>query len=207
MMKVEFTAWPKTTRLFRDIVITEKIDGTNSALRIERMDQVSTTDLGCASQFNAPIAVVDGLGIWAQSRSRLIVPGDDNFGFARWVSENAAELVTLFDTGIHFGEWWGNGIQRGYGLPKGDKRFSLFNTAAHQFISEQTDLPIDIAPVLYEGTFSEEEIMSALTILRDHGSRAVNGFMNPEGICIFHSQSRIVQKITLDKNDAGKWEA
>lgn len=192
---ISFTEWPKTTRLFRDITITEKLDGTNSAIRIERMDQIEGAD---------PIAVVDGLGIWAQSRKRLIVPGDDNFGFARWVHDNAEELVTLFDTGIHFGEWWGQGIQRNYGLT--EKRFSLFNTAAHEGIAEKTELPIDIAPVLYEGLFDQEEIAEALRVLRDEGSVAVPGFMDPEGICIFHSQTRQVQKVTLDNNDAGKWE-
>jgi hypothetical protein len=200
MMKVEFTEWPKTTRLFRDIVITEKLDGTNSALRIERMDQVGDEEGA------PPIAIRDGLGVWAQSRSRLIYPDSDNFGFARWVLENADELVTLFDTGIHFGEWWGSGIQRGYGLTKGDKRFSLFNTAVHEYINEKTDLPIYSVPVLYTGTFSESGIDNSLRNLREYGSVAAPGFMNPEGICIFHTQSRIVQKVTLDNNDSGKWE-
>lgn len=197
-MNVDFTEWPKTTRLFRDITITEKLDGTNSAFRIERLDQVEGPP--------SPFVVVDGLGIWAQSRKRLIEPGDDNFGFARWVHDNAEELVTLFDTGIHFGEWWGSGIQRGYGLPKGEKRFSLFNTAAHSQIEFATVLPIECAPILYEGVFSETAIREALQSLRDNGSVAVPGFMNPEGICIFHSQTRLVQKVTLDNNDAGKWE-
>lgn len=200
MMKVEFTEWPKTTRLFRDIVISEKIDGTNSAIRIERTDQIDENSA-------APIAIRNGLGLWAQSRSRLITPGDDNFGFARWVLDNAAELTTLFDTGIHFGEWWGSGIQRGYGLTKGDKRFSPFNTAAHADIHLRTALPIKSVPVLYEGVFDQGVIEENLTDLRDNGSYAAPGFMKPEGICIFHTQSRIVQKVTLDKNDAGKWES
>lgn len=206
MMKVEFTEWPKTTRLFRDIVISEKIDGTNSAIRLERMDQVSNR-LECLGGPNNPIAVVNDIGIWAQSRSRLLTITDDNFGFARWVLDNAAELTTLFDTGIHFGEWWGSGIQRGYGLTKGDKRFSPFNTAAHADIHLRTALPIKSVPVLYEGVFDQGVIEDNLTDLRDNGSYAAPGFMKPEGICIFHTQSRIVQKVTLDKNDAGKWES
>ena len=36
---------------------------------------------------------------------------------------------------------------------------------------------------------------------------AVLCFMNPEGICIYHTQTRGVMKVTLDHNDAGKWEA
>ena len=30
----EFVEWPKTKRLFRDIVVTEKLDGTNSAIHL-----------------------------------------------------------------------------------------------------------------------------------------------------------------------------
>lgn len=200
MMKVEFTEWPKTTRLFRDMVVTEKIDGTNAAIRIEALSKVSQGCLG-----TPPIAAVDGYGIWAQSRKRLIFPGSDNFGFARWAFDNAAELMPLLGEGIHFGEWWGNGIQRGYGLPKGEKRFSLFNTERHKDIEGFTDL-VHRVPVLYEGVFDQKAIEDALFDLRENGSQASPGFMNPEGICIFHSQSRIVQKVTLDQNDKGKWE-
>jgi hypothetical protein len=34
----EFIAWPKTQRLFRDIIVSEKIDGTNAAIHIEELD-------------------------------------------------------------------------------------------------------------------------------------------------------------------------
>ncbi len=60
------------------------------------------------------------------SRTRWITAQDDNHGFARWVEGNKQELLKL-GAGRHFGEWWGSGIQRGYGLQKGEKRFSLFN--------------------------------------------------------------------------------
>lgn len=42
--------------------------------------------------------------------------------------------------------------------------------------------------------------------LKTGGSVASPYFMNPEGICVFHSQSRKVYKVTLDNNDRGKWE-
>lgn len=204
MTSVEFTEWPKTTRLFRDILVTEKIDGYNSAIRIENLLTVDT-------ETNSPIAMVQGehddvFGVWAQSRKRLITPGDDNFGFARWVSENAGELMPLLGEGIHFGEWWGSGIQRGYGLTKGEKRFSLFNTERHKDIEGYTDL-VHRVPVLYEGVFSQQAIEDCLFDLKENGSMAAPGFMNPEGICVFHSQSRVVQKVTLDHNDKMKWEA
>nr|WSW58484.1 RNA ligase family protein [Streptomyces sp. NBC_00998] len=189
-----FTPWPKTARLFRDVVITEKLDGTNAGIHVDEAGRVA-----------------------AQSRNRLITPENDNAGFARWVHENAADLAYILGPGLHFGEWWGRGIQRGYGLE--GKRFSLFNTDRWNRVdeagtsmysrAEQSDLcdVVSVVPVLDAGVFSEERITDVLTELRRGGSFAAPGFMNPEGICVFHSQSRTVYKVTLDHNDGGKWEA
>ncbi|MGP3750874.1 RNA ligase family protein [Streptomyces sp. IBSNAI001] len=190
----DFREWPKTPRLFREIVITEKIDGTNAGLHISEDGQVV-----------------------AQSRKRIITPDSDNYGFARWAADNAADLAHILGPGLHFGEWWGQGIQRRYGLE--EKRFSLFNTARWWAVDEETSGSmnsraeqtglvgqVDAVPVLYEGPFSEEQITSALRDLKTDGSYAAPGFMNPEGICVYHSQTRSVFKVTLDANDAGKWE-
>jgi hypothetical protein len=178
-----FQEWPKTTRLFRDVVITEKIDGTNAAIH-----------------------VADDGRVAAQSRRRLITPDDDNYGFARWVHENAAELAYILGPGTHFGEWWGAGIQRRYGIE--GKAFSLFNTARHfeNAGAEVGGVPVGPVPVLYHGTFSETAIRDALHDLSTFGSKAAPGWMTPEGICIFHTQTKQVQKVTLDNHDAGKWD-
>ncbi|WP_327712393.1 RNA ligase family protein [Streptomyces sp. NBC_00464] len=190
----DFREWPKTPRLFRDIVITEKIDGTNAGLHISEDGQVV-----------------------AQSRKRIITPDNDNYGFARWAAENADELAHILGPGLHFGEWWGQGIQRRYGLEQ--KVFSLFNTerwykndgadTSKETRADQSSLvdQIDVVPVLYQGPFSEAQITSVLRDLKEEGSYAAPGFMNPEGICVYHSQTRSVFKVTLDANDAGKWEA
>lgn len=193
-----FQEWPKTTRLFRDVVITEKIDGTNAAIHIAEDGRVA-----------------------AQSRRRLITPDDDNYGFALWVHENADDLAFILGTGTHFGEWWGAGIQRRYGMT--GRKFSLFNT--DRWTKEDADgmspvrramsrlargsdvaLQIDAVPVLYHGTFSEARIHHALMSLKLHGSQAAPGWATPEGICVYHTQTKQVQKVTLDHNDAGKWE-
>src|SRR5687768_14030130 len=112
----KFEPFPKMGRLYRDVVVTEKLDGTNAQLLID--------DAGFAD--GNEVAIVDGRAIWAGSRTRWLDVSSkgDNFGFAKWVADNAAELVKL-GVGRHYGEWWGQGIQRGYGL--NDKRFSLFN--------------------------------------------------------------------------------
>jgi hypothetical protein len=180
-MSYEFTPWPKTARLFKDIVVTEKIDGTNAAIHIND----------------------EGTEVAAQSRKRLITPEDDNFGFARWVHNNAGALADTLGPGLHFGEWWGRGIQRNYGLD--DRRFSLFNTSLA--INDQVgDVEIRTVPIMYEGQFSEWAIRDSLKSLQADGSIAAPGFMNPEGVCVFHTASRTVYKVTIDKNDAGKWE-
>jgi hypothetical protein len=97
---MEFTEFPKMARLTREVIVTEKIDGTNAQIFIGE----------------------DGT-IMAGSRTRWITPQDDNFGFAGWVDAHRDELLTL-GPGRHFGEWWGAGIQRRYGWPKSGSRCS-----------------------------------------------------------------------------------
>ena len=128
--------------------------------------------------------------------------GADNFGFAAWVEQHAEELRTL-GPGRHYGEWWGSGIQRGYGLPKGEKRFSLFNTAKW---SDAAVRPAccHVVPVLYTGIFSTGAIDVCLQRLKDEGSRVAPGFMKPEGVVIFHPQGNIGFKKTIEKDEEYK---
>lgn len=198
----EFTPWPKTARLFRDVVVTEKIDGTNAAIHISRV-----ADLDSVEGLRTINLDGEWYGVSAQSRKRIITPGKttDNYNFAGWVYDNAADLVRILGEGLHFGEWWGQGIQRGYGLDH--KRFSLFNTERYEDLEARIGgVRVGTVPVLYRGTFNEGEITAALSILEKYGSRAAEGFPNPEGICVYHTQTRSVFKVTLDNNDAGKWE-
>lgn len=211
----EFVEWPKTKRLFRDIVVTEKLDGTNSAVHITAVaDWEADLITSVPGDNSLHVVNVDGTkwAVTAQSRRRIITPGKttDNYGFAAWVYAHAAELVRLLGEGLHFGEWWGQGIQRNYGME--DRRFSLFNTERYDHLNHDDAALFDgsrvnTVPVLYEGPFREDEIRLALLSLQSSGSVAAPGFMNPEGICVFHSQSRNVYKVTLDNSDAGKWEA
>lgn len=73
MSKVEFKSWGKIPRAIGEgVTITEKLDGTNACVVIQ-----------------------DGVIAGVQSRNRFITPEDDNYGFARWVSENEHELLKL----------------------------------------------------------------------------------------------------------------
>lgn len=193
---IEFEGFPKIPRLSRECIITEKIDGTNSQILISELNGYPVDD--CLYQN-------DGLALWAGSRSRWLTPEQDNFGFARWALEHAEELL-LLGPGRHFGEWWGNGIQRGYGLPKGEKRFSLFNTNRWGECRDMVKYPIDkpdcchVVPVLSRTEFDTDTIKNNLDHLATFGSHASPGFMNPEGIIIFHVAGNLMFKKTI-KND------
>lgn len=136
------------------------------------------------------------------SRTRWLSMQDDNFGFWRWCNEHTDELLTL-GPGTHFGEWWGSEIQRGYGLTKGEKRFSLFNTSRW---SDDATRPAccHCVPVLYAGMFDQGAIMTALHALEANGSVASPGFMKPEGVIVWHTAARIYFKKTIFKDEEWK---
>jgi hypothetical protein len=177
--KVDFQPFPKIHRLSRDIIVTEKIDGTN-----------------------AQVIVGEDGTVRAGSRNRLITPEADNYGFAAWVKLHEDEL-RLLGPGRHYGEWWGQGIQRGYGLK--EKRFSLFNVSKW-FDDGLRPKCCHVVPLLYSGMFSELHILNSLESLRLFGSKAAGGFMRPEGIVIFHTASGHLYKKTIENDEKGKVE-
>jgi hypothetical protein len=189
---MEFEAFPKITRLKRACVITEKIDGTNAQIAIEALDGYEDYDPNCV--FSA-----DGLALYVGSRTRWITPGDDNFGFAAWVKDHAEELLGLGE-GRHFGEWWGRGIQRNYGLQ--ERKFSLFNTS--RWGNSSRPSCCDYVPVLYAGDFFTGAVEEALEKLRSLGSIAAPGFMKPEGIVVYHAASKTMFKCTIEKDEEPK---
>lgn len=196
--EIAFEEFPKIARLSRDCIITEKIDGTNAQILITEDGQMH-------------------IG----SRTRWLTPETgDNHGFMLWALTHRAELMGL-GAGRHFGEWWGSGIQRGYGLLKGEKRLSLFNVSRwclHNEITQriptadprvekyQDLLPacVGLVPVLYRGPFTTEACSIALERLRTLGSQAAPGFMKPEGIVCFHVAANVGFKKTLERDEAPK---
>lgn len=178
-MTLTFEEFPKIARLNRECVISEKIDGTNGQ-----------------------IIIGDNGEIQAASRSCLIYPDRDNHGFAAWVRDNKDDLLKL-GPGRHFGEWWGSGIQRKYGLTGTDKRFSLFNSFRW---SDGAIRPkcCHIVPVLFQGVFSSYAVEHCVAFLRTNGSQAAPGFMKPEGVIIFHVAARVGFKVTLEKDSEWK---
>jgi len=193
----EFQEFKKIPRLSREIIITEKIDGTNGLIYIND----------------------DCTEIYAGSKSRWLDDHNDNAGFYHWVMDNKEELMKL-GKGYHYGEWWGKGIQRNYRV--NEKRFSLFNVgrwikqtgisllpAYHEITTlkeKQEYCPncCDVVPILYKGIFDTQVIRDTLAKLEMYGSVAVPGFMNPEGVVIYHVPSRYYFKKTIKNDEKGK---
>jgi hypothetical protein len=200
----QFEEWPKISRYRANVIITEKIDGTNAQVawfRVESQEQMDSlrSDPHCLTIHPGPESGDSPLALYAGNRSRWLTTDSkgDNFGFAKWVLEHSDELVTLGE-GRHFGEWWGQGIQRGYGLT--EKRFSLFNV--HRWNPDNPNRPAccGVVPIIKVGSADE-----AMELLHAGGSIAAQGFMNPEGIIVYHSASRTMYKQTFE-NDGGKWK-
>jgi hypothetical protein len=227
-----FEPFPKVPRLMRDVCITEKIDGTNGLIYIPE-------DLHTGRVVRPGVIVLadsaTGQRVYAGSRKRWITPEKDNYGFAAWVAENADTIAADLGPGRHFGEWWGAGIQRRYGLE--EKRFSLFNIRKWGARTANTDPRCErkgshieskgvrvcacrdarpvatfttprmgVVPVLYEGSFAgtindphdTPPWVCALLDLESGGSVAAPGFMQPEGIMVYHIAAGQMFKYTLD---------
>jgi len=202
----ELVAFKKIPRLNREVVITEKIDGTNAQILISPTNK---PDPSALCPLPVEVHILDGgitsqifFNIYAGSRSKWITPVNDNHGFAKWVLENVYTLVSTLGIGRFYGEWWGKGIQRGYGLE--EKRFSLFNPD-FEFKSDPMGL-VRTVPILYRGNFDSIWVSKALELLKQDGSHAASGYMNPEGVVIYHTASGQNFKVTYENDEGGKNE-
>ena len=200
---IEFVAYPKIPRLSREMIVTEKIDGTNGQIYIRPLaEEPLPFEMDILSHLDVESGAYS---IRAGSRNRWLLPGKtDNFGFAAWVLDHAKELVEGLGPGRHFGEWWGQGIGRGYGLT--EKRFSLFNVSKWADGSSRPAC-CGVVPVLVEEMdFNSDAIEAALSYLRTCGSLCAPGFMDPEGVVVFHSASGTLFKKTLVGDEKPKGE-
>lgn len=190
-MTEKFRPFPKIPRWSREVIISEKIDGTNASIHIDEEGNFRTA-----------------------SRNRWITVDDDNFGFSQWAHLHKEELMKL-GVGSHFGEWWGSKIQRGYGLTDGERRWSLFNVirwcrygetpeqipcADPRIVKFQEELPqcVDLVPILWKGLFDYLDLEAIMSKLWQEGSRAAPGYMRPEGVVIFHTGGNTMFKKTFE---------
>lgn len=192
MDRVTFQRFPKVPRLFDDVVVTEKIDGTNGQLLICPQEHVGVLEPFVLGRYA-------GLAVLAGSRLRFLTVAEDNYGFAQWTADHAEALIAELGEGRHFGEWWGRGIQRGYGVP--DRRFSLFD------IRRWSAIPLrvcTVVPVVERGVLDTTLLSTCLSTLQRVGSLAAPGFMRPEGLVVSHTHSKTLWKVPLDGKSKGK---
>lgn len=201
----QFKGWGSTTRENKNKTITEKLDGTNAC-----------------------IVAQDGK-VQAQSRKRMITPDDDNYGFARWVYNNAGALLDTLGYGYHYGEWYGEGIQKN---PLGieGKRFALFHatkyTEANGFDLERVD-GLETVPLLHHGQCGVWTIPNIIQDLYTYGSKVKGAKAEPvksmipgfddtmfqfdraadaEGIIIWNNETKTRTKMLLKDDAFHKWE-
>ncbi len=183
-----FKEFDKVPRFYpSEICFTEKIDGTNGCIIVDENNKV----------------------IGVQSRQRLIVPGDDNYGFAKWVDENKDDIGNLLGQGYHYGEWWGKGIQRGYDMDR--KVFSLFNVHRWKHLQEldAKDTLIDCVPYHYFSINNVKEFSVVVSkMVEDVESKKVISssakkygidYKNVEGFMIWHDRLKTYMKFPVNK--------
>lgn len=197
----EFKSWGSTTRENKNKTITEKLDGTNACI------------------------VAQNGKVTAQSRKRIITPEDDNYGFAKWVYENAGALLDTLGYGYHYGEWYGEGIQKN---PLGieGKRFALFHptkyTEANGYELNKVD-GLETVPLLHHGQCDVWTIPNIMQDLDTYGSKVkgakttevnvpgldeviFNRAASAEGIIIWNNETRTRTKMLLENDAFHKWE-
>lgn len=188
---MDFKSFSEIERLSSKVTITEKVHGTNAQILIDEIKPEGYSD----GQERKPIYIVR-----AGSRSRWVVPGDDNFGFATWVEANRDELIKLLGPGRHYGEWYGSGINSGYGMAAGEKRFALFHQG---FAGKELPPGVTVVPILYSGPWKSGIVDEVMAKLKAEGSAIAPGFMRPEGVVIRFERNGAMFKEVFQAEETG----
>lgn len=101
---------------------------------------------------NASFCYNKELGFWTQSRGQIITPESDNGGFSKYaysIKDELMQLITDISTtqGIDleesiisvYGEWAGQGIQKGVGISTLEKAFYIFGIKVSAYNDESKD--------------------------------------------------------------------
>jgi hypothetical protein len=181
----DFAKWPSIQRLSSETCwITEKVDGTNGVIYV-------------------PENPIDP--VLAGSRERWLtnedgtppLPKGDNYGFGSWVYERREQLRRL-GPGYHYGEFYGAGIQRRYGLP--DKRWASFEFWRTD-LAGLAAISVCVVPVLYVGEPVAGEIERQVERLCREGSVLHPGWMKPEGVVMTFKNMKAAKFKKLCEND------
>ena len=186
MSTTNYSSFPSIERLENIYcIISEKIDGTNGLIEINETN------------------------VRFGSRNRYISFSDDNAGFANFFKDyearfkDAAKDITTDESYPLriYGEWFGCGIQRNYGLK--DKLFMPFSSFYGEKLIEY-QVPNVITPnIMYTGKFSMEIVDTCMQQLKLNGSGVVKDYKQPEGIVIFFPKYNFRLKETFD---GAKWK-
>lgn len=192
MSTTNYNSFPSIERLENIYcVISEKIDGTNGLIEINETN------------------------VRFGSRNRYISFSDDNAGFANFFrhyearfEDVAKDIITKEPESSDesyplriYGEWFGCGIQRGYGLK--DKFFMPFSFFYGEKLIEY-QVPNVITPnIMYTGKFSMEVVNTCMQQLKLNGSGVVKDYKQPEGIVIFFPKYNFRLKETFN---GAKWK-
>lgn len=163
-MEFEVRQWPKTTRLCSACVISEKLDGSNCAVIVERDG--------------------DEWALGAQTRTKLSTRYDDQLGFYRWVEDNASTLIEDLGEGYHYGEF-----VKGKGL--NEPTLFLFNTKRWTGVQFSTP-SLKVVPVLFEGEYSQEKLDECVKNLEDNGSKVLA--TPAEGVVVYWKNDDTMKK-------------
>lgn len=211
-MKEEFKSFGEIKRLTKiEFSITQKLHGTNAQVYIfpaftylecisfeeankeafiesylQKYPEYSSIKLmQNAGDINAVGVFGESLDLVCGSRTRWIYPGDDNFGFAAFVHAHKQEFIEKLGPGKHFGEWCGPGINSGEGFK--EKTFVLFNWNREypNGLPPQTVIvPVLVADAYHGDRGLWQTVDDTMKDLKENGSKAVPGFMRPEGVVV-----------------------
>lgn len=197
--------WPTIPRLTESLIVTEKLDGVFGKIHISDYPPSTYTSDHTVTKTPDGRAFI----VTAATRDFKLKHDTDYFGFREWVYAHAQSLAMILGPGDHFGEWWGGGIRRGYGLPDGDRRFSLFDFNRWSSMIgqtlEMTEVDeIRVVPIITTlSSFDSSDIHRLLDLLRRTGSYAEVGYKPAEGVVIYNTDGLPVVKAVL-KDDRPK---
>jgi hypothetical protein len=149
-----FMAWPDI-EAFNHVRKYLRIDPQEWWMAKEKMSGTSVVHYKSKVKLhgtNSAVQIHNDGTIVCQSRERVIVPEDDNAGFARWINSQKTEWSLAFHNIIFYGEWCGSGIQKSVAISDiGKKVFAVF---AARYLDGSDNLIIEPSELkeLFENT-------------------------------------------------------
>jgi hypothetical protein len=157
---MSFMTWPEI-EAFHHIRKFLRVDPTEWWLNVQLLSGTSTVAYKAKVKLHGTNAAIqchkDGTVV-VQSRTNIITPGNDNAGFARWVSEQEGKNATAWSEVrnlggsdmVIYGEWCGPTIQKGVALAQlPNKIFAVFAARSMETDSDRLIIePAELAKIV-----------------------------------------------------------